>query len=137
MSTSGNSDQDGSHADALAFAVTEIGPDSGGSVVKVVIADRLSSDTDTPSQIVPAAGVKFGRYELLSMLGSGGFGEVWKCWDSSLNRHVALKFAKAGVSADHQGFSLRDEAQSFKAVSPWNCSHLRCRGSGFPVCNCL
>jgi serine/threonine protein kinase len=34
---------------------------------------------------------KLGRYELQTLLGIGGFGEVWKAWDPALQRHVAVK----------------------------------------------
>ncbi|QDT59418.1 Serine/threonine-protein kinase PknB [Stieleria bergensis] len=34
---------------------------------------------------------KLGRYELQSLIGSGGFGQVWKAFDSELHRSVAIK----------------------------------------------
>lgn len=38
-----------------------------------------------------AAGAKLGPYELLSSIGEGGMGEVWKARDTRLNRTVAIK----------------------------------------------
>jgi Tol biopolymer transport system component/predicted Ser/Thr protein kinase len=40
------------------------------------------------------AGDKYGAYELLSPLGEGGMGEVWKAYDPRVRRAVAVKIAK-------------------------------------------
>jgi len=34
---------------------------------------------------------RLGRYELQEPLGAGGFGQVWKAYDTELHRHVAIK----------------------------------------------
>ncbi len=45
-----------------------------------------------------AAGTKIGPYEIVSAIGKGGMGEVWKARDTRLDRTVAIKFCAAEFS---------------------------------------
>jgi eukaryotic-like serine/threonine-protein kinase len=59
-----------------------------------------------------APGTRLGPYEILSALGAGGMGEVWKARDSRLNRLVAIK---ASLSPFSERFER--EAQAIAAVN--------------------
>jgi len=45
-------------------------------------------------------GARLGPYEILTAIGSGGMGEVYKARDTRLDRSVAIKVLPAQVSAD-------------------------------------
>ena len=47
-----------------------------------------------------ATGVHLGRYEILSPIGTGGMGEVWKARDTKLTRDVAIKVLLPAVAND-------------------------------------
>src|ERR1700684_924475 len=53
------------------------------------------------------SGMKLGPYEIQSIVGAGGMGEVYRAHDSRLDRPVAIKVLPASFSAD------RDRLQRF------------------------
>jgi len=63
-------------------------------------------------------GTRLAGYEVRSLLGVGGMGEVYLAHDVKLNRNVALKILPASVVADRQ--RMKRFAQEAKAASALN-----------------
>ena len=53
-------------------------------------------------KLVPEQLIVGGRYRLEEKLGQGGFGVVWKCWDTLECRHVAMKTLLPSI-AENEG----------------------------------
>ena len=66
--------------------------------------------------MVLTPGTRLGPYELLSALGAGGMGEVWKARDTRLNRLVAIK-------SSHGRFSERFDREA-RAIAALNHPHV-------------
>ena len=45
-------------------------------------------------------GTRLGPYEIISVLGVGGMGEVYRATDTKLKRQVAIKVLPAALTAD-------------------------------------
>src|ERR1700674_4645001 len=54
----------------------------------------------TASVSVWTAGMKLGPYEIKSLLGAGGMGEVYRARDTRLDRSVAIKVLPRRLSSD-------------------------------------
>lgn len=65
-----------------------------------------------------AAGTKFGPYEIQSLLGAGGMGEVYRASDTRLHRDVAIKILPGSFSADPE--RLQRFAQESRAAAALN-----------------
>jgi len=63
-------------------------------------------------------GTKLGPYEILSPLGAGGMGEVYRARDARLNRDVAIKILPASFSRDPE--RLQRFAQESRAAAALN-----------------
>ena len=69
-----------------------------------------------PMPLVP--GTRLGPYEILSPLGAGGMGEVYRAHDTRLNRDVAIKVLPASFAADaDRRLRFEREAQAVAALS--------------------
>lgn len=52
-----------------------------------------------------ARGTRLGPYEILTPLGAGGMGEVFRARDTRLDRDVAVKVLPDGVAGDPKTLS--------------------------------
>ena len=65
-----------------------------------------------------AAGARLGPYEILSPLGSGGMGEVYRAQDTRLDRVVAIKVLPQGLTAGSQTLErFQREARAASALN--------------------
>ncbi|MGH9444051.1 MAG: protein kinase domain-containing protein [Thermoanaerobaculia bacterium] len=65
-----------------------------------------------------ASGTKLGPYEVLSPLGAGGMGEVYRARDTKLNRDVAIKVLPASLAQDREALGrFEREAHSIAALN--------------------
>lgn len=78
------------------------------------IAAQLLARDKSPS----LAGKNIGHYEILSRLGAGGMGEVWRARDSHLKRDVAIKVLPAEFAQDTD--RLRRFEREARAASALN-----------------
>src|SRR5438270_6831995 len=65
-----------------------------------------------------AAGTRLGRYEIRSKIGEGGMGEVYRAYDATMHREVAIKVLPAALSTDKERLArFEQEAQTAGALN--------------------
>jgi len=65
-----------------------------------------------------SAGTRLGAYEVVSLLGAGGMGEVYRAKDTRLGRYVAIKVLPEELTTDHRARArFESEARAVAALS--------------------
>src|SRR5213595_1303933 len=68
---------------------------------------------------------RLGPYEILSALGAGGMGEVYRAHDTKLNRDVALKILPDAFASDPDRLArFTREAQTLAALNHPHIAHI-------------
>ena len=138
------------------FVTRACGPDEAlrGAALRLLSADDASGEFMSKSAIDLLAhavaaegwrlrpGDRLGPYTILSLLGSGGAGEVWRAKDERLGRDVAVKVLLPHVSHDVDRLRrFADEARTAGALNHSNILTVydvgEHRGVPFLVSECL
>jgi eukaryotic-like serine/threonine-protein kinase len=65
-------------------------------------------ETSAPTDVM--AGRRYGHFELVSPLGKGGMGQVYRAIDTSLQRYVAVKLLKSGIPTIDENLSVGSQS---------------------------
>ena len=72
-----------------------------------------------------SAGTRLGPYEIVSLLGVGGMGEVYRATDTNLKRQVAIKVLPQTVATDLERLArFQREAEVLAALNHPNIAHI-------------
>jgi serine/threonine protein kinase/Flp pilus assembly protein TadD len=68
--------------------------------------------------MVLARGTRLGPYEIVSSIGAGGMGEVYRAWDTRLEREIAIKVLAEHLAYDSRSLArFQTEAKAIAALS--------------------
>ena len=72
-----------------------------------------------------SVGMRLGPYEILSALGAGGMGEVYRARDTKLDRSVAIKILPEAFAADAERIArFQREAKTLASLNHVNIAHI-------------
>src|SRR5437762_14221949 len=63
------------------------------------------------------AGTRLGSYEILAQIGRGGMGEVYRAFDTKLNRPVAVKLLSSRIPDPDAQRRFQREAQTVSSLN--------------------
>lgn len=79
---------------------------------------QMARERNSSSTVFWAAGTKLGPYEIQSLLGAGGMGEVYRAHDPRLGREVAIKvLPRASISNPDRLRRFEQEARAAAALN--------------------
>src|SRR4249919_2942355 len=99
---------------AVTFATRTVAatPTSGRTASQAIAAISSPHGRFVPGTLIS------GRYRIVSILGKGGMGEVYRADDLTLGQSVALKFLPMSLSVDPDAVSrFRNEVRVVRLVS--------------------
>jgi serine/threonine protein kinase len=75
--------------------------------------------------MILTAGTRVGVYEIVSQIGSGGMGEVWRATDTRLKRQIALKVLPAALVSDPERIArFQREAEVLASLNDPNIAQI-------------
>lgn len=80
--------------------------------------------TSAPN-VALAPGTRLGAYEILTLIGSGGMGEVYRARDTKLDRDVAIKILPEALASDPERIArFEREAKTLAALNHPHIAHI-------------